>query len=198
MPRRYPWLDLHSASQVSWDLYLRHGLLLARFRDHLGKEVPFVRMDPRVLRDTRLSRNARLCYALLQTFASTEGEAWPAIPTLSSIMGHATSPNKAAAYINELEAAGYLWKESRPGKSTVYHLSTPPANGLGQDSEPHPLMGGTPPANGSTTPPAGGLRTRSSELDPRTRAVETERWDPPPEGFSLERILKAIPKAGHE
>jgi hypothetical protein len=60
----------------------------------------------RVLRDTRLSAQARLLYALLTTFADGGGTAFPSVDRLNTDMGVSDRTRRRAQ--DELEDAGYL------------------------------------------------------------------------------------------
>jgi DNA-binding transcriptional MocR family regulator len=60
----------------------------------------------RVLRDTRLSAQARLLYALLTTFADAGGTAYPSVARLNTDMGVSDRTRRRAQ--DELEAVGFL------------------------------------------------------------------------------------------
>lgn len=176
--------------------------LLAIFRNHHGAPVPFTRIDPNVITSKTLSRPAKLVYVLLKTYCNTEGEAYPSVARMAAELGYRGRADVIDA-LSELVLAGYISREIRQGKTTVYrtvHLPmgspTRLPNQSGAGHEPDSLISHPRLPNQSPTRLPNQSRTRLRELDLKTRADESEERGPGWEQF--QGILKSIPKRKEE
>ncbi len=81
----------------------------------------FTQVPNVVLRDTRLSPGAKLCYALLLSYAWQKDSCFPGQETLAEDAG--ASRRSIVRFMKELEQSGYLEKKRRGlGKTNVYTL----------------------------------------------------------------------------
>ncbi|NLF76926.1 MAG: helix-turn-helix domain-containing protein [Chloroflexi bacterium] len=81
----------------------------------------FTQVPNVVLRDTSLSPGAKLCYALLLSYAWQKDSCFPGQEALAKDAG--TSRRSIVRFMKELEQSGYLEKKRRGlGKTNVYTL----------------------------------------------------------------------------
>src|SRR4051794_10642798 len=73
--------------------------------------IPYFQASPFVVRDSRLSAQARTLYVILCSYANGSGESWPAIDTLVGQLGASEPTLKRAR--RELVDAGYLRIQQR-------------------------------------------------------------------------------------
>lgn len=110
-----------------------------------GRDVParsggpsFSALPHVVLFDRRLSRDARLLYAVMQAHWWQGGECWASHATLAAAMG--CSDSQLRRYIGELSTAGYVASRRRgQGQAKAYRPTSVATVNNGQ-----PLTGGTP------------------------------------------------------
>lgn len=85
----------------------------------------FGRIPRELLRDSSVSRDARLLWVTLEDYTSKDGEApWPSQETLAEHLG--CTDRTVRTYQTELETAGWLVVEHRAGRSNLYHLNWSP------------------------------------------------------------------------
>src|SRR5690606_12548733 len=98
----------------------------------------------------------RLLLLALADNANDEGFCWPSIATLCRKC--ATADRRTVLrQIDWLEGEGFVEREKRPGRSTVYHLRAEPLGGdAAPTGGPSPTGGGRPAGGGvAARPPVG-------------------------------------------
>jgi hypothetical protein len=86
----------------------------------------FVLLPRTLLHAPGLSRDAKLLYAVLLSYAWQQGSCFPGAERLQHDLG--CGKNQVTRYLQELEAAGLVSRRRRgQGKTTVYTLHDPPA-----------------------------------------------------------------------
>jgi hypothetical protein len=95
----------------------------------------FVLLPRAVLHQADLSRDARLLYAVLLSYAWQEGSCFPSYQRLKADLG--CGLNQVTKYLRELESAGLVTRRRRGlGHSTVYTIHDPADGGCSQDDQP--------------------------------------------------------------
>jgi hypothetical protein len=122
--------------------------------DHIGSDgerprAGFVLLPRAVLHASSLSRDARLLYAVLLSYAWQEGRCFPSHQRLKADLG--CGINQVSTYLRELEDAGLVTRRRRGlGHSTVYTLHDPapaePAQGRADDPTDRATSQDKPPA----------------------------------------------------
>jgi len=136
------------------------------------RRAPYGVVHTHVIRDTRLSAQARLLYAILCTYANAGGVAFPTVHTLEQDMG-VTHPTRLRAQ-GELVHAGVLevvqkFTENGRQQRSYYVLldDLAPVTGGGKQAYPPggdadvppPVKAGVPLTGTQTYPPRGGTQT---------------------------------------
>lgn len=70
------------------------------------RRIPYFQASTAVVRDRRLSTNARTLYGILCSYSNNAGESWPSVETLTEDLGTSESTFKRARA--ELQESGYL------------------------------------------------------------------------------------------
>jgi Helix-turn-helix domain len=141
----------------------------------------FVLLPRTLLHAAGLSRDAKLLYAVLLSYAWQRGSCFPGAERLQADLG--CGKNQVTRYLQELEHAGLLSRRRRgQGKTTVYTLHDPPGpptapTATGQAARPpspdSPQEGAQTPQIGESRRPETGSRIRLSGT--RSRRTSTVR-----------------------
>lgn len=133
-----------------------------------------------ILRLEDISQGAKLAWGRLAQYAGEDGEAYPSLKTLGEEIG--VKEDQARRYVEELNAAGLVEREDRPGKTPRYwHLDDHPCFGTpGIYATPgrkavRGSMDATPPL--AYMPPEENqeeIHVRDSPLPPASRGSEHE------------------------
>ena len=134
----------------------------------------FVLLPRAVLHASGLSRDARLLYAVLLSYAWQEGRCFPSHQRLKADLG--CGINQVSTYLRELEDAGLVTRRRRGlGHSTVYTLHDPapaePPHGRADDPTDRATGQDKPPAQSHRNSDSGltetAARTRLTGLSPK-------------------------------
>src|SRR5215207_6846162 len=102
----------------------------------------FVLLPRTLLHAPGLSRDAKLLYAVLLSYAWQRGSCFPGYERLQHDLG--CGVNQVTRYLRELEGAGLVTRRKRgQGKTTLYTLHDPPAPPTASPPPPA-ARGGTP------------------------------------------------------
>ncbi len=158
----------------------------------------FVLLPRTLLHAPGLSRDAKLLYAVLLSYAWQHGSCFPGSERLQADLG--CGKNQVTRYMQELERTGLITRRRRGlGKTTVYTLHDPPApqasphgqaagppsGGSRQEGDQSPRSGETRvPAPGRPESPIWGNRAPRSGEQNKTQGKETQeninqqQWGP--------------------
>lgn len=168
----------------------------------------YARIPRPLLRDTSISRDARLLWAILEDHTSKDSQVpWPSQSTLAQYMG--CTERAVRNWLNELVKAGWLEVHSRPGSSNLHVLrwegprnggSALPRNGgsyppgtvvppkKNQEEEPVEVIPPTPLSDNQPSllegappnPPEGGIKKRQAKRQTQTQQLDAsfEQWWP--------------------
>ena len=100
----------------------------------------FVLLPRTLLHAPGLSRDAKLLYAVLLSYAWQRGSCFPGYERLQADLG--CGINQVTKYLRELEGAGLVTRRRRgQGKTTLYTLHDPPAAAQGEPRAARPRSG---------------------------------------------------------
>jgi hypothetical protein len=140
--------------------------------------IPYFQASPFVVRDARLSAQARTLYVILCSYANGSGESWPAIETLVRQLGSSEPTLKRAR--RELVDAGYLRIQQR-----LHHNGRQRSNlYVVLDHVVHKGVTGDPPQEGVTDDPLVGVTGdpgRGSQVTPLRRGSQVTPLEVPDE-----------------
>ena len=144
----------------------------------------------------QVSPTQKLVLLALCDCANDMGECYPSIPLLEGKTS--LSERAVQGAVQQLEAAGLLRRELRPGRATVYWMTpavgAPPQQMRGAARAPTPAAGAPPPPQHvHHTPAAGAPRTiKEPSVEPSQKriAASTQPSKPPP--FSGDENLEKL------
>jgi hypothetical protein len=148
----------------------------------------FVLLPRTLLHAPGLSRDAKLLYAVLLSYAWQQGSCFPGAERLQHDLG--CGKNQVTRYLQELEHAGLVSRRRRgQGKTTLYTLHDPPTaptpNGqaAGRPAADSPRRGGQSPRTGEPRLPKSGNQAapkRGAEQDSGERDSAEHQHPAPP------------------
>ena len=133
----------------------------------------FVKCPPALIRNRKVSAQAKLLWLAIAEYRfDPNSSCYPSITTLSTTLG--ISRRWTMNLIGELRAAGLLQSESRPGRSTLYHLVEPPLELVNPTSLVNSSSLVNPTSHTCEPQFTGGVNHSSPELDLLNRGTQED------------------------